>query len=770
MIRKSPKALMHGRAIAPCEEAVVHVGGASALARAQKQDVVSVGAIADAMAGLPSWVLPSSLGAIVGASIGWIAGLGPVWIGAGAAGGAIAGAAGQYVYESLASSPCPDMNSPAFQAQIASINTGMMSASTAENFAKGYDATCPAVAAAIRAAAVGAPKTPMTKLPSGLTPGPKTTTPVSFTGPGAAKPGSGPIGGVTTPSTLPPPAYGSTVSYTLSAEDASQPVEDFIGLAGYLDIGDFLADNPTIAVSAPAYTSTGAGGWPPDSVIPYWQTGGSTGVDFVETFTPTGRIAPKPWSAPTYTSSWRSGEFVFYPWTSYTYDGSTGRYNGPDPTPVSSSGGERIGSQGVWVWDAGLVVQIKPSSSLVSTSGVAVGAAIDGSTNAAPSWLAPATIGAVAGAAIGFIAGLGTVLIAGSAAAGAGAGILYAEASNPAQGPLAQPATTTTPAGPTATLPATYVLTEDDVEEGPPGFAMRAGYPSVEAFVAAQTPGTFSIQPVTPPDPSAIVAFLSDHSIFVEASPGSPASVIYKRVVPWSAGIAVIVETPVTTSGVSVGRRRAPKKTKHATSVGATSTPPETIINRSLTAAEMKSLSACMRRKGAAADASALDARKTPLTLYEVMADIARYNRQMQSRYASHADVLEYQSTISCLQGAIAVPTSAARVGASMSYQSAAATRAIKCLSALSSSRQWDPQWAPIIAWLKAALAADSEAAITAYLKAGPPKGAGFVMSKAISGDAMSNTINSCLVGYLLTMQKRVNPGPMVAGKARRAA
>jgi hypothetical protein len=107
-----------------------------------------------------------------------------------------------------------------------------------------------------------------------------------------------------------------------------------------------------------------------------------------------------------------------------------------------------------------------------------------------------------------------------------------------------------------------YALTAADIASKPTAFALRAGYPSVEAFIANQG-GKLTAENATPPaapaDASDIKGFLAwvdamktftdDAAIYATDSPLSPDPshpvVLYHRIVPWTAGTVVVTLSPI---------------------------------------------------------------------------------------------------------------------------------------------------------------------------------------------------------------------------------
>jgi hypothetical protein len=84
----------------------------------------------------------------------------------------------------------------------------------------------------------------------------------------------------------------------------------------------------------------------------------------------------------------------------------------------------------------------------------------------------------------------------------------------------------------------TYVLTDADVAMRPDGFALRAGYPSVDAFVTDQE-GALKL------DVAAGADYASDYSIYSTSSPLNPDVKLFYSVRPWASGTAVHTMVPI---------------------------------------------------------------------------------------------------------------------------------------------------------------------------------------------------------------------------------
>ena len=160
-----------------------------------------------------------------------------------------------------------------------------------------------------------------------------------------------------------PSIGGAYVSHKLTAAEAAEDVSVFRGDAGFATDDEFLNANAAIAVIA------ADGDWPPPSFA-YRFYPGSPSMR-VDHFTSTGRIASGA-NRPTYTSDNPDfpGEFIFsVPWTNYKATGIA--YEGSLPVHATASGGQRMSlNRGVWAWDAGMSVNVKPGSPAAATAGV----------------------------------------------------------------------------------------------------------------------------------------------------------------------------------------------------------------------------------------------------------------------------------------------------------------------------------------------------------------------------------------------------------------
>jgi len=172
---------------------------------------------------------------------------------------------------------------------------------------------------------------------------------------------------------------GTLVPHSLTDAEAAEFFGDFADTAGFPGLlTDFLAANPKLAVYAPP------GGWPPNTSFRYtYSDSGTTAypAGHATTFVPTGRFGPG--DVPTYTSTNPAitGEWTFAAWDQYTNDAPGGGYQpardasgkpiAPDPTPATSSSGQRLNNLGVWIWEPGTQVMIKNNSpAAASTAGV----------------------------------------------------------------------------------------------------------------------------------------------------------------------------------------------------------------------------------------------------------------------------------------------------------------------------------------------------------------------------------------------------------------
>lgn len=263
--------------------------------------------------------------------------------------------------------------SPACPAQtqldgwLSDIATGKMTTDDANKLAQSYANATPPCTDAVSAinaaiAAKGAiAKTPLGKAPiKGSVPGMPPSKIISITPP-------------------------DLIPHKLTSGEAAEDVSAFRSGAGFMTDDDFLHANPSIAVMV------GDGEWAPPVTFRYAWYNGETTHDYplgrAATFTPTGRISGGS-NQPTFTTSMTglAGEWVFLPWTDYGHAADGSSYVGPEPTRVTSSGGQRMSlNRGVWAWDEGMTVNVKPGSP-VTTAGVGVGYAAAPLLLAAEPW------------------------------------------------------------------------------------------------------------------------------------------------------------------------------------------------------------------------------------------------------------------------------------------------------------------------------------------------------------------------------------------------
>lgn len=317
-MRKAPKLLSKGFSLEP-----IVVVGADAAASPSDASSSSTD---------PTPFYFAGGGAALGIGVGLLTGAGAVWtVLLTVFGGAVGYVAGTMQMPST-ELKCPDPTSDAFKTIVSDVASGKTDSKTAENIAKSYDnASCPAAAAAVRAA-VPAPG------------GGKTVI-----GPGGKPPGGIPlIGGGGKPT------IGSGyVSYKLTADDAKMDVASFRMMAGYATDDDFLHANAAIALYAPK-----PDGWPPP--IPFVfkvPVGDPESTDFhieQRNYAPTGRFSLGA-NVPTYIEK-ETGREIFFP----SWHGPEGSAFGARST---SNGGQRMGiERGVWAWDEGMVVNVVAGS------------------------------------------------------------------------------------------------------------------------------------------------------------------------------------------------------------------------------------------------------------------------------------------------------------------------------------------------------------------------------------------------------------------------